>query len=263
MTIIDCHTHLGRNHHINSTADQLLRSMDKAGIDKSIVFAGNLNDCSNEWMIEQIKNHKDRLMGVAAYDNSFFRYVDFKKLVQDNELVGIKFYTGYDHYYPFDLYEDKGYRTPSSLYHNPLQICSELKIPAIFHCGDCLNSVKSAKLKYAHPLNIDEVAVDYDDVNFIIAHMGYPWHRDAAEVCYKNANVYADISGFVYGDFTESDTIKFHRVTDEFVDICSADKLLFGTDWPISNQKSYVDSVATSPVTLTHNVIKAFNLKGT
>lgn len=264
--IIDCHTHLGRNEHIKGTAKELLKSMDAAHIDKALVFAGEMNDCPNEWMIEQIKPYKDRLYGVAAYEHPHFRYVDFKKMVEDNGLVGVKFYTGYDHYYPIDLYENRGEKPVSSYFYNPIEICSELQIPAIFHCGDCLNSVKDAKLKYAHPLNIDEPAVDYDDVKFIIAHMGYPWQRDAAEVCYKNSNVYADISGFVYDKFTKVDEIKFKKVVTEFLDISSSDKLLFGTDWPISNQKAYLkalDNCFSETLTaqyLSKNVSKVFKI---
>jgi len=268
--IIDCHTHLGRNEHIKATADELLRSMDKAGIDKALVFAGELNDAPNEWMLEQIKPHKDRLYGVMAYEHNHFRYVDFEAMAKENNVVGIKFYTGYDHYYPLDLYENTGEKPVSSYYYNPLQICSDLQIPAIFHCGDCLNTVKKAKLKYAHPLNIDEPAVDYDDVKFVIAHMAYPFQREAAEVCYKNDNVYSDISGFVYGDFRKGgpndDAKKFKKVLSEFLDISSGDKLLFGTDWPISNQNSYLKTLreeigmGLTPEFLSDNVKKVFKL---
>jgi hypothetical protein len=261
--IIDSHTHLGRNEHINVSVKELLKSMDKAKIDKSLVFAGELNDCPNDWMIEQIKPHRDRLFGVAGYDAPSFRYVDFQKMVEDNGIVGIKFYTGYDHFYPMDLYENKGEKPVSAYYYNPLQICSDLKIPAIFHCGDCLNSVKKAKLKYAHPLGIDDVAVDYDDVKFVIAHMGYPWHRDSAEVCYKNANVFADISGFVYGDFDAKHITDFHQVLKEFTTIAGGPgKLLFGSDFPISNQSSYVEAVEDilGMKNISKNVNKVFNL---
>lgn len=272
--IIDCHTHLGRNEHINATAKELLQSMDAAKIDKALVFAGLLNDCPNEWMIEQIKPHRDRLFGVAAYQHPNLHYVDFKKMVEDNGLVGIKFYTGYEHFYPADFYDETKHTNAMSLHYNPLQLCSELKIPAIFHCGDCLNSVKQAKLKYAHPLNIDEVAVDYDDVTFVIAHVGFPWVRDTAEVCYKNKNVFTDISGFVYKNFETEDKVKFKKLFDEFLDIAGGDKLLFGTDWPISNQHSYIEAldwIATnttnkkvgeilSPQYMTQNNIRAFNL---
>jgi len=67
MNIIDCHTHIGRNEHINSSVDDLLRSMDKSEIEKSLVFAGELNGIDNNYLLEQIAPHRDRLYGVAAY----------------------------------------------------------------------------------------------------------------------------------------------------------------------------------------------------
>ena len=57
----------------------------------------------------------------------------------------------------------------------------------------------SAKLKYAHPLNVDEVAVDNPGVKIIICHLGNPWILDCQEILYKTKNVYADISGLFCG----------------------------------------------------------------
>lgn len=261
--IIDCHTHIGRNEHIKSSVDDLLRSMDKAGIDKSLVFAGDMNDAPNKWVLEQVKPHRDRLLMVAAVHPHKFGPTQMEKdaertatMYQDGDIVAVKFYTGYDHYYPSSS-EARCY----------LEHLEDVGCPAIFHMGDCLNSVKHAKLKYAHPLGIDEVAVDYPNMNFIIAHMGFPWVRDAAEVCYKNANVYSDISGFVYGKFSFMDQLKFKKTLIEFMDIASSKKLLFGTDFPISDQSSYLSTLdqdffgeILKSQDLTENVIKAFKL---
>lgn len=272
--IIDCHTHLGRNEHIKARATELLKSMDAAHIDKAFVFAGQLNALSNEDMLKEIAPYKDRLLGVAAahpLDPSFTKMSEVQddavKLANwygEGKIKAVKFYTGYDHYYPFDMKDNDDY----------LCELEDVGCPAIFHSGDCLNSCKMAKLKYAHPLHIDDVAVDYPGMNFIIAHMGYPWHRDAAEVCFKNKNVFADISGFVYGDFTGPDLSKFQNVMQEFLEIADSDKLLFGTDWPISNQASYMDALqwasnhttnrklseVFTPQYLTQNVKRAFKL---
>lgn len=261
--VIDSHTHLGRNDHINANVGELLKSMDRACIDQSLVFAGELNAITTDQMLEEIKPHRDRLYGVASYDFAYAlshknttQYSQASYLVdlfQAGEIQAVKFYTGYYHYFPSELT-------------TILSWLNSVGCPAIFHCGDCLNSVKCAKLKYAHPLNIDEVAVDYPNMNFIIAHMGYPWHRDAAEVCYKNDNVYADISGFVYGKFGLSDHSKFRKVLNSFLRIASTEKLLFGTDWPISDQKSYRDTITgymedgISITALSQNVKRAFKL---
>lgn len=268
--IIDCHTHLGHNEHIRANVNQLLRSMDNAGIDQALVFAGELNDLPTDRLLNELPviKHRDRFHAVASYDFEWRKTHSFYEsqpdylanLYQAGTIKAVKFYTGYYHYMPSEL---------SKI----LWKLESVGCPAIFHCGDCLNSVKCSKLKYSHPLNIDEVAVDYPNMNFIIAHMGFPWHRDAAEVCYKNSNVYSDISGFVYGNFTGDDMVKFKKVLEEFLDIAPSDRLLFGTDWPISNQDSYLDALdfvshsvskklseVLTPQYMTQNVIKAFKL---
>jgi predicted TIM-barrel fold metal-dependent hydrolase len=258
MKIIDCHTHLGKNQHINFSAEDLLKSMDEAGIEQSLVFAGKLNDASNDWMLQSIAPYKDRLRGVAAAHPVLFANMsdlreESKKIVDwfgEEKIVACKFYTGYDHYYPDD-----------NICRAYLENLHQAKCPAIFHSGDCLNSAHHSKLKFAHPLHIDEVAVDYPEMKFVIAHIGYPFQREAAEVCYKNANVFADISGFVYNEFKEKDKVHFKKVIDEFVEIAgSTDKLLFGTDAPISSQKSYINVVSEQGYLVWDNYKQVFNL---
>jgi len=273
--IIDCHTHIGRSGNIMAATDQLLYSMDQSGIDKAFVFAGALGACPTDYMLAQIAPHKDRLYGVAGVHPPDLVYGDgagyliksynrraiidaevkvLQELYTSGQIVAAKFYLGYDHYYPNQIPQY-------------LKGLEKVGCPAIFHCGDCLNSVKKAKLKYAQPLGVDDVAVDYPGMNFIIAHIGNPFCTDTAAVCYKNENVYTDISGFVYGNFSDRDRKSFKKVIDSFLDITgSGDKLLFGTDWPISNQQSYLDCLRNdigsglTPEYLTSNTIRAFKL---
>src|SRR6185295_8611662 len=138
--IVDSHTHLGRNKHISASVDQLLKSMDEAGIDKSLVFAGKLNNHPNEQLFEDIEPHNDRLYGVAAWhpndDEKDFAFLE--SIINDGRAKAVKFYLGYDHWYPSD-----------SRINYVLDFLEERKVPAIFHCGDCLCTVTKAKLKYA------------------------------------------------------------------------------------------------------------------
>ena len=60
------------------------------------------------------------------------------------------------------------------------RLAEECNIPVIFHTGDTEST--DSKLKFAHPSGIDEIAVEYPQVNFLIAHLGNPWLMDAAEV---------------------------------------------------------------------------------
>lgn len=240
--ILDAHTHIGKKT-IVASAEDLIRSMDNAGIDKALVFAGKIAEQATGILLQDITPFKGRLYGIGSItpfdkqgnyilpNEETYLYLD--DLLSKQEIFGLKFYVGYEHYYPNDP-------ALKSIYN----LLIKHNRPAIFHTGDCYNGVCGAKLKYAHPLNIDDLAVDYPELKIVIAHMGYPWVRDAALVCYKNKNVYADMSGFVYGKFNRTDFSSYKDEIYEFHQICGGPhKLIFGSDWPISDQKSYVDTL--------------------
>ncbi len=52
------------------------------------------------------------------------------------------------------------------------ELARKYKIPVIFHTGDTYS--RKARVKLAHPLGVDEVAVAYPDVRFVLAHLGNP-----------------------------------------------------------------------------------------
>ncbi len=264
--ILDCHTHISQIYPEASVQD-LLKSMDSSEIDQSFVFAGSILNAPNKWILQQIKDYPDRLKAVATVNltNITAKPGEFGIECGNNTIrdmldtlnsgaIALKLYTGYEYFSPSSS-KVRQVIDMMLLYTNIKTV--------IFHCGDCCNNVNFAKLKYAHPLDVDDIAVDYPQVNFVIAHLSYPWITDTAEVCYKNPNVYTDISGFVYGDFSPQDTSQFDLQINNFIKIAPPAKLLFGTDFPISNQKSYIKQFKHSfldPSILSINTIKCFNL---
>jgi predicted TIM-barrel fold metal-dependent hydrolase len=161
-----------------------------------------------------------------------------EEVLKRRKVKALKVYLGYLHYGP----DNPGYRPYYKL-------AAEYEIPVIFHTGDTFSD--KAKVKYAHPLQIDEVAVDFPETKFIIAHFGNPWITDAAEVVYKNKNVWADLSGILVGDEKYfagletagvlSRTIKRIQQGIEFVE--SPEKFLYGSDWPLAPMRVYRDFV--------------------
>jgi predicted TIM-barrel fold metal-dependent hydrolase len=151
---------------------------------------------------------------------------------QNGILKGIKIYCGYEYYYPND-----------ERYQPIYDLCTEYDIPIMIHTGDTYS--KKGKVKYSHPLNIDDIAVDNPDLNIVICHAGNPWILDCQEVVYKNKNVYADISGLVVGNFN-SFTQKYYkiRIKEMLGYVGNPHRLLFGSDWPISNVNSYLNFVS-------------------
>lgn len=143
-------------------------------------------------------------------------------------VVALKCYLGYLHYEP-----------AHANYRRYYEMAAHFKLPVFFHTGDTYSP--EAKLKYAHPLGVDEVAVDHPKTKFILCHLGNPWTVDAAEVVYKNLNVWADLSGLVVGDGLEPtegdhfDTLNdiANRVRAAFRYAERPNRFLFGTDWPL------------------------------
>ena len=99
---------------------------------------------------------------------------------------------------------------------------------------------------------MDEVAVDNPDVRFVLAHFGNPWLIDAAEVIFKNPNVWADLSGlFVGGDKEIEDLLAAAKVPDSAAGLVISDlkkaiayvgdytRFLYGSDWPLAPMGSY------------------------
>ena len=55
------------------------------------------------------------------------------------------------------------------------------------------------RLKYSHPLTLDDAASAFPDVQFVMCHFGNPFLSEAAAVMEKNPNVAADLSGLLDG----------------------------------------------------------------
>jgi predicted TIM-barrel fold metal-dependent hydrolase len=154
-------------------------------------------------------------------------------------LVALKAYLGYLHFGPEHANYVPYYR-----------LAAKYALPVVFHTGD--NWSTRAKLKYAHPLGVDEVAVDHPDVRFVMAHLGNPWLIDAAEVVFKNDNVWADLSGLAVGDEKSiDDLLKAAQLPEAasglmISDLKKAlayaarpDRFLYGSDWPLAPMPAY------------------------
>jgi predicted TIM-barrel fold metal-dependent hydrolase len=115
----------------------------------------------------------------------------------------------------------------------------------MFHTGDTYSP--NAKLKYALPLGVDEVAVDHPDCKFVMCHVGNPWMTDAAEVIYKNMNVWADVSGLMVGDDgafaseegQEAMAELSHAIQRAIAYSERPNLFLYGTDWPLTPMTAY------------------------
>jgi uncharacterized protein len=244
MPILDCHVHLNNYNEFNKQekkflsleerVNALLESMYNNDIDYSIILSSykvDIDRPSTYQIIDTTKKYNDKLGVVAGFsiDNHTNEDLEnYRKWLKDGYIKGIKIYCGYEHYYPYDERYQRAY-----------DMCVEYGIPLMIHTGDTFSY--TAKIKYSHPLNIDDVAVDNPELNIIMCHLGNPWIIDCQEILYKNRNAYADISGLFVGNFTlPAETHYIQKIKELLNYVDPQHHLLYGSDWPISSMSSYL-----------------------
>ena len=156
-----------------------------------------------------------------------------EKALAEPACVGLKIYLGYDYRYPAD-----------KCYLDFYELAGSCGKPVVFHTGDTAGD--RGKVKYAHPLGIDEVAVDFRNTRFVLAHCGNPWIVDAVEVASKNPNVAIDLSGLAVGNFDPDELYRrcegYWKHIGVWLDYLSDDsRIMYGSDWPLVNIPAYID----------------------
>lgn len=238
--LIDCHTHVNNYDEsklrgTRDVADELFAEMEACGVAHAVVLTS--------YKVSPHRPHADQVIEVVG-DDPRVTIVEglrwrsdpkdrtdlfaLEERIQRGVVKGIKLYPGYDHYAINDPSLESFFR-----------LAAKHQVPVMIHTGDTYS--KRAKVRQAHPLLVDDVAVDYPDVQFIMCHLGNPWFTDAAEVLYKNDNVYADISGLTLAAFSaEFERFTLGRVREMIQFMGDPGRqLLYGTDWPLVGMKSY------------------------
>jgi len=247
MKIIDAHIHtsffrkdlqaIAKKNGIILSMDGLRAEMKKNNAVRAITITDVIKDATpigSELLLKQLNENKS-LIGVCGVNPELLNKKQINKtreLLQKGLIKGLKIYLGYYARYPFD-----------ARYKKIFSLAQKYNCPVIFHTGDTLSTMGKTLVKYAHPLNIDEVAVAWPKMKIVIAHAGYPWVIDAAEVAYKNENVFVDISGWIFGNKINSydkDTVK------RLIEYTGPHKILYGTDWPLVKMETYLKFFKTA-----------------
>lgn len=99
--------------------------------------------------------------------------------------------------------------------------CIEYDAPLMVHTGTSV--FKGARNRFADPMAIDDVAVDFPELKIIDAHLGRPLYMNTSFfLLRRHPNVFGDISS------TPPHRLLHYYPWLERV----ADKLMFGSDWP-------------------------------
>ncbi|MCK6539816.1 MAG: amidohydrolase family protein, partial [Anaerolineales bacterium] len=97
-----------------------------------------------------------------------------------------------------------------------------------------------ARIKYGDPLLLDDVAIDFPNLNILMCHSGRPfWYEQAFWMARRHENVYMEVSGLPAKHLLDY----FPRLEE------LAHKVIYGSDWPGNpDLKRNIEAIRALPI---------------
>jgi len=200
----------------DSRPEQLLAATSDA--DKVIVFGIVAPFCvikaDQELIAKFVREHSDRFIGwcsVDPNDPDCVNQLDY--YVNHLGFRGLKCSPIYQNWDPQD---------PK---HLPLfKKAESLGIPVNIHQGTTF--VRPGPLKYANPVQLEDIAIACPDLRIVIAHMGHPWETECVVLIRKHPNLYANVSALHYRP------LRHYQAFMTAIEYGVEHKLIIGSDFP-------------------------------
>lgn len=200
----------------------LLRLMDEAGVEK----VGMIQYVAPELMgfdaalldygLDFARHAPDRLVPFAGVHPRHCTHPgDEVERLYERGARALKFHP------PHQLFAVNAYLDALPTLAQAYERAQALAMPITIHTGTSV--FPGARNRFADPMPVDDVAVDFPDLKLILAHAGRPLYMDTAFfLARRHPNVYLELSG-----------IPPKKMLDYLPRLPQiADKVLWGTDWP-------------------------------
>jgi predicted TIM-barrel fold metal-dependent hydrolase len=175
----------------------------------------------NEEIAEAAAKNSDILIAFASIDPHTGKMGarEARRLAESGAVKGFKFHPTLQNFHPYD-------RMAYPIY----EVIAEFKLPAIFHTGHSgigsgMRCGGSLKLEYSNPMHLDQVAIDFPDMQIVMAHPSWPWQDEALSVCLHKPNVWIDLSGW--------SPKYFPKQLVQYANTLLRERMLFGSDFPL------------------------------
>jgi len=175
----------------------------------------------NEEICEAAKKNSDMMIAFASIDPHKGRMGarEARRLIEEQGVRGFKFHPTVQGFEPYD-------RMAWPIY----EVIAEHKLPAIFHSGHSgigsgMRCGGGLRLQYSNPMLLEDVAIDFPDIQIVIAHPSWPWQDEALSLALHKPNVWIDLSGWSPKYFPSQ--------LVQYANTLLKDRMLFGSDFPL------------------------------
>jgi len=204
--IVDCHVHVkgGDKYMREFRPGQIIQCMEEAGIDKSVIFSICLpSRPSNQLTMDCYKAAPDRFIPFAHVipEEGQGALDELQRCLDEDAMRGLKLHCGEMHEPSLELLAPI------------LELCIEREAPVLIDMALNLNLAR-------------EIAENFRELKFIIAHLGSPDDEDLAEQFIILAKAYPAV---------HLDCSYCHRPwkIPEAIERLGADRVVFGSDGPL------------------------------
>ena len=203
------------------TADEFVAMMDDNGVDTVLIPAlkfgalegGFQIDVPHELVAEITREYPDRIKGLAGINPraGMDGVATMEKYIEDHGFVGA-------------LLEPYGWNLPLNhrKYYPFYAKCAELGVPVVMQVG---HSAMKMPSKMGKPLLLDDVAMDFPDLDIVGGHTGWPWSSELEALVWKHSNLYLGATAHAPKYWDDNIT--------QFIRTRGRDKAVFGSDYPV------------------------------
>ncbi len=237
--IVDCHTQVWNSQAPLGEATPLVRTvraderhhLEAADpVDKAIVLAFKSSylraEIPNRFVAEYVRRHSGKMVGFAGIDPLDRDWVEELRIAQGElNLKGVVVSPALQNFHPADT-------RAMNLYAE----CARRNMPVLFDLG---HRSPVAKMEFAQPLLLDEVAQAFPNLRIVMARLGHPWVDQTVVLLGKHANMYANVAGLLPQPW-----LSYSALLAAY-EYGVMDKLLFGSDFPYRSPAACIEALYT------------------
>ena len=211
----------------------------------------------NEEIAEAAQQNADIMIAFGSIDphKGKMGAREARRLIEDYGVKGFKFHPTVQAYHPYD-------RMAWPIY----EVIAEYKLPAVFHTGHSgigsgMRCGGGLRLEYSNPMHLDDVAIDFPDMQIVMAHPSFPWQDEALSVATHKPNVWIDLSGW--------SPKYFPKQLVQYANTLLKDRILFGSDYPLITPDRWMKDFEAAgfkpevmPGILKGNAVRLLKLEG-
>lgn len=236
MNLIDIHIHVSKREHLTSvflnyfvhefgegaiqaieelTPSKFTKFLEVEGVDFAVLlseYSPQVTGVTPNEFTAKFAAESDKLIPFGSIDiNSSVPTGDqAEHAFRDLNCKGLKLLPSYGYYYPNDPRMSDAY-----------EVAQKYDSVVMFHTGTSL--FPKTRVRFADPLLLDDVAVDFPDLKIVMCHGGRPfWYQQSEWMLRRHTNLFIDISGIPPFQLPKNFP-KLERFKERFV---------FGSDWP-------------------------------